>query len=384
MLKLLFELVRKDVIIFFSDRRALLISFMVPVFIASFLAMLTSNASTMKPTEKIPVLVAVEDSADSTKSIMERLKQSTSIIVVETDRSHLEEQVQAGKYCFGVVLPKGFGDAATEAMGSENQGPKLLTYTDPARATESQIARMTVYQSIMGGVVKAKYGSLADPGKMPFQEEKGAVAKVKSSDESYNGISHAFAGMGMQGLLFWAIESAMVILRERKLGIWRRLRASPVSPAMLLCAKLLSGAIRALAVLVVVFLAGALIFHLTINGSILGFALIAILSSVMASSFGLFVAALGKTEQQSRGLSILAVLVMMMLGGGWFPIFLMPKWVQNLSMALPVRWSVDGFDSMMWRAEGLERALPSAGALIIFTAIFGLVALRRIRWEYEA
>ncbi len=38
-----------------------------------------------------------------------------------------------------------------------------------------------------------------------------------------------------------------------------------------------------------------------------------------------------------------------MLGGAWFPVFLMPQWVQTVSLAIPARWAVDGFDGMLWR-----------------------------------
>ena len=98
------------------------------------------------------------------------------------------------------------------------------------------------------------------------------------------------------------------------------------------------------------------------------------------SAFGLLVASLGRTEEQSRGLSVLAV-----LGdghrwaGAWFPTFLMPAWVQKLSLVVPVRWALDGFDAMLWRGRGLTTALTSVAGLLAFTLVFGLVAAFRFR-----
>ncbi len=111
----------------------------------------------------------------------------------------------------------------------------------------------------------------------------------------------------------------------------------------------------------------------------LALGLIVVASALMVSAFGLLVASLGRTEEQSRGLSILAVLAMVMLGGAWFPSFLMPAWVQKISFVVPVRWALDGFDAMLWRGQGLGAALTPAAGLLFFALVFGLVAAFRFR-----
>jgi ABC-2 type transport system permease protein len=388
MLFLLAELIRKDVKMFFADRRALIISFTVPVFIASFMAVLFGNMGSAvgggNSSSKVFIAVSAPGSGPVTQDIQNRLQKSERLNVKFADEAAVRRLVKDGKASYGLILPSGFGEEAADAMGTTQSPPALTSISDPAHQIEGQVARGVATQAIMGAIVNAKYGAFGVSGQMPFQEKEEAQKAAPSDADNYNGVAHAFSGMAMQGLLFWAIESAMVIMRERKQGIWRRLRAAPVSPAILLLGKLLSGAIRAAMVLTVVFGAGALIFHMRIDGSWLGFALISASAALMASAFGLFVAALGRTEQQSRGLSILAVLTMMMLGGAWFPSFLMPQWIQNVALAVPVRWAVDGFDGMTWRAQGALSALPYAGVLLGFTLVFALVAVKRIRWEYEA
>jgi len=145
--------------------------------------------------------------------------------------------------------------------------------------------------------------------------------------------------------------------------------------------------IRAFVILCVVFGMGFLVFHFQIMptvGNYVGFGLIALSASLMAATFGLFVAALGRTEEQSRGLSILAVLGMCMLGGAWFPLSFLPQFMQTLSKAVPISWAVDGFDGMIWRNGGFGDALTACAVLVGFSLLFGLVALKRIRWEPEA
>jgi ABC-2 type transport system permease protein len=216
--------------------------------------------------------------------------------------------------------------------------------------------------------------------RQPFTLKSVAQTAAEGRDAAKtSGLAHAFAGMAVQGVLFFGIESAMLLLRDRRLGIWRRLRASPVGQGELLVGKALSSALIGGFVLCAVLGFGMLVFGIRVAGSWIGLGATVVATSLMVASFGLLVAALGRTEQQSRGLSVMAVLLMVMLGGAWFPSSLMPEWVQKLSLIMPVRWSLDGFDAMMWRGGGLSEALAPIAGLLFFTAVFSAVAAFRFR-----
>jgi len=101
----------------------------------------------------------------------------------------------------------------------------------------------------------------------------------------------------------------------------------------------------------------------------------------MACTFGLLIAALGKTPGSTRGLASLAVLMMVMLGGAWVPSFIFPRWLQQLTVVVPARWAVDGLDAMTWRGLGLEAAVLPTIMLLGFAALFGALAVARFRWD---
>jgi ABC-2 type transport system permease protein len=66
-----------------------------------------------------------------------------------------------------------------------------------------------------------------------------------------------------------------------------------------------------------------------------------------------------------------AVLIMVMLGGAWMPSFMFPEWMQQLTLAVPTRWAVDGFDAVTWRGlDALEVRRPM-GVQLGFAAVFG-------------
>ncbi len=386
MLNILWELVRKDLRIYIADRRSVMISFVTPVILACFIGYLFQNTGKSAQASKVDLLVVDQDHTDLSTDLIARLKKSSAFNLKEADEATAQQKVSKGDVALAVVVPKGFSDKAVQAMTEHTTPPDFRLLEDPSRSIEVGMAKGSLIRLTMQSVTKQVFGSSArvEDSQLPFNLKDETQAADHKGDSSP--AAHAFAGMAMQGLLFWAIESAMTLLRERRMGIWRRLRSSPVSPFMFLLAKGMSAAIRAMAILCVVFGVGMAVFKFHIEptaGNYVGFFLVAIAASLMSATFGLFVAALGKNEQQSRGLSILAVLGMCMLGGAWFPISLMPTAFQMVSKLIPIAWAVDGFDGMIWRGLPLQDALVSTVVLIGFSAAFGTIAYKRIQWDPE-
>ena len=386
MMKLLFELVRKDLRIFVADRKSVIISFVTPVVLACFVGYLTSSGSSGEP-RKVSILVVDQDHSDFSKALLEKLKKSDSVSINEVTEDQAVSKVKQGDSSLAVVIPPHFGEQAASALTSHKDQPSYRFLADPTHAIQVGMAQGAIMRSTMQVLPRIVFGAMAPGGDddMPFKIKAEYQTSDKNPAASMS--AHAFAGMGIQGLLFWAIESAMTIMRERRQGIWRRLRASPVSPGMFILGKAISASIRAMAILTVVFGVGMLLFHFQIRPELqcyVGFGLIALFASVMTACFGLLVASLGRTEQQSRGLSILAVLGMSMLGGAWFPLDFLPSFMQAVSKAIPIAWAINGFDDMIWRGGGMREVAMSLVVLTAFSVTFATIAWKRIRWEPEA
>jgi len=149
----------------------------------------------------------------------------------------------------------------------------------------------------------------------------------------------------------------------------------------LLLGKAVSGALISLMILLVSFGFAMIVFKVRIHGSVVGFLGISIACAVMASTFGLLVAALGNSPATARGVTTLAVLMMVMLGGAWVPTFIFPAWLQQFTLVVPVRWAVDGLDAMTWRGIGLGGAFVPVAVLLAFAAAFWTIAASRFRWS---
>jgi len=171
------------------------------------------------------------------------------------------------------------------------------------------------------------------------------------------------------------------MLYQRRSGLWKRLRAAPLSRFVLIGSRAASSAIIAMTIMFVVFGFARAVFGVKIEGSFAGFIGVCAAFALMTAAFGLLVSVAGKTPEATRGISILVTLILVMLGGSWVPTFIFPQWLQNITFAVPTRWAVDGLDGMIWRGLSFNAALAPIGAMLGFAVLFGSIAIWRFRWE---
>ena len=375
-----FALVRKDLILYFSNKRSLVMSIAAPIVIAAFFGSIFGSGMD-KPT-KIPIAFADRDASTLSKAIAVSIKADPAFEVKEVDETAAIELAHAGKVRAAIVLPTGFGEQAPRALMAGGAKPVVAVHYDPSQATAMPLVRGLLSQHVMKAIGEAMGGGAAAAGPsfaLPFTTQ--AIESTASKDAPYNGYAHSFAGMGVQFILFMGIEVGVGVLLARRMGLWKRLRAAPLSRSLLLGSHIASGAITALVLLAIIYAAAIGIFHVRIDGSVAGFVGIAIAFAILTSSFGLLIAAIGKTPEATRGLAIFATLVMVMLGGAWVPSFVFPPWLQTASLVVPTRWAVDGLDAMTWRGLGFDAAIAPIAVLLGFSALFAAIAIWRFDWE---
>jgi ABC-2 type transport system permease protein len=397
-------LVRKDLVLYFSNRRALVMSILAPIVIAAFFGAIFGSGMD-KPT-RIPIAFADRDASALSRAVAAAVKADAAFEVKEGDEAAVVALAREGKVRAAVVLPAGFGEQARHALLGGDK-PVVAVHYDPSQATAMTLVRGLLSQHVMkalgdspggggsggvgerggvdggGGVDASGRGgggaARASAFSLPFTTQ--AVESTARTDRPYNGYAHSFAGMGVQFILFMGIEVGVGVLLARRLGLWKRLRAAPLSRSLLLGSHIASGAITALVLLAIIYAAAIGIFHVRIDGSVAGFVGIAIAFALLTSSFGLLIAAIGKTPEATRGLAIFATLVMVMLGGAWVPSFVFPPWLQTASLIVPTRWAVDGLDAMTWRGLGFDAAIAPIAVLFAFSVLFAAIAIWRFDWK---
>jgi ABC-2 type transport system permease protein len=431
-------LVRKDLKLFFNDRKAVIVGLLVPIVLASFFGYMFGGQSGKAETSKVPVLVIDQDGSDISRGLIGQLASDKNLDVKPSTLDAASEAVRKGKATVAIVIPKDFGkDAGHALFTSANTGarkPELGVLYDPSHNVELGMVKGILSGAVMQTVSKEMFtgragremvneslaqvesnpripaeerkalrdllggvnelnlqrdredasgrGELSGGGlTMPYETREQAI--TSGQDVEYNGYAHAFSGMGVQFILFMGLDVGIALLMLRQSGLWQRLRAAPLSRTMLLGSRTVSASLIAGFILLVLFGFARVVFGVHIRGSLAGFVGVCAAFSLMTAAFGLMIAALGETVEATRGYSIMATLIMVMLGGAWVPTFVFPAWLRKLTVVVPTRWAMDGLDGMTWRGLGFSSALAPIGVLLLFTLLFGVVAVMRFRWRTE-
>jgi len=368
-------LIRKDLRIFFQDRRAVIMAFVAPIMIGSFFGYVFGGQSRSGEQGKTMVLVVDQEKDAVSAQIIEALRGEAMLQIRETGLDEAQDMVRKGKASVAILIPPGFGPQAELALLRRGERPALTFFEDPSRAMESKMTQGMLAGQVMRVLGKNTFGGMSAPF---TAEEKPLTAK---QDVVYNPYAHSFGGMAIQFILFLGIDVGIGMLLDRQRGLWKRFASSPLSKWTLLGSRVASATVIVMLILTVVFTFARVTFGVKMQGSLIGFAAVCMAFGLMTSTYGLLIASIGKTPQGARGLSILATLVMLMLSGAWIPSFLFPKWLQDATKLVPARWAMDGLDAMSWRGLGWHEAVMPVLVLVAFAGVFGMIATVRFRWE---
>jgi ABC-2 type transport system permease protein len=397
-------LVRKDLALFLRDRRAVMVSVITPICIAGFFGYLFGGNGDSAPVTRLPVAVVDLDGSALSKAIVADLGDDRSLAVQGMSAPAARGQVASGKLRAAIILPVGFADGARQVLGGGAAGGGAAGGGAAGDAVSGAAEGGAAAGAVAGGAAKPSIELLYDPSQplvrpiveglltqhvmrqvtrnappVPFTLKNVAV----SSGPHYNSYAHSFAGMSVQFILFMSIDAGVNLLLMRQQGMWRRLRAAPLSRAVLLGSRVVGTTVIALMIFTAVYIAAMLIFGVRVAGSVGGFAAVAVAFAILAATTGLMIAGLGRSVGATRGLSILAALLLVMLGGAWVPAFVFPEWLQNVSEFVPTRWAVDGLDDMTWRGLPFQAALLPVAVMLGWSLLFALIAVWRFDWEGE-
>jgi ABC-2 type transport system permease protein len=422
-------LVRKDLRLFFQDRRAVIVGLVVPIVCGSFFGYIFGGQRGKSEPSKTAVLFVDEDQSAISRGVSAKLGENKNLDVKPAALDEARTKVRKGKATAAVLIPKNFGTEAGNAFFGGQKKPEIGLLYDPSHAMElgmisgilngnvmqvvskemftgesgrqtvkQQLARIDGNKNIPPDTRKTLRGLLANVDKlnaqqasdqnsgeptrglsMPYQTREEAI--TAGTGIEYNGYAHSFGGMGIQFILFMGLDVGIRLLLLRQSGLWQRLRAAPLSKTMLLSSRATSAAIIAGFILLVLFAFARVVFGVHIQGSFLGFVGVCVAFSLMTAAFGLMVAALGKTIEATRGYAVMGTLLMVMLGGAWVPTFIFPQWLQKFTVVVPTRWAMDGIDAMTWRGLGVSAALAPIAVMLLFTLVFGVVAVGRFSWQ---
>ncbi|MBX2826260.1 MAG: ABC transporter permease [Gammaproteobacteria bacterium] len=187
--------------------------------------------------------------------------------------------------------------------------------------------------------------------------------------------------LGMNMMFSCLFGVGYVIVRYRKSGVLKRLKATPLRPVEFLAAQVVSRLWLVLAITVVVFGGSHLFLKFTMNGSYFSLLLVMTLGAVCLISLGLLLSVRTRSEELAGGLLNVATWPMMILSGVWFSMEGAHPWLKLLSSALPLTHIIDSARSIMIDGATLLDISGSLAFLTLATVLFLALGAWLFRWE---
>jgi linearmycin/streptolysin S transport system permease protein len=392
-------IMRKELVRMVRDRRALALSLFIPFFLMLLIGAIFTTASNGSGNTTVDVPVYAEDQGPVGQQILAAMQQAPTLKVeMKTSAADARNPVENGDRSAAVIIPAGVSDAVAQGKQAD-----ITVLTTPSNSDYRALA----VRGIMGDIVQnfatgqiagqvavdavKNSGATADPAAVARQASQQASqlsqkpplnlqTQVAKQSQSNNNYDQVVPGYALMFALFAVGAGAGTILDEKEAGTWKRLLVAPVSRWALLSGKLGAQFVRAFAQIALLFIVSKLFFHIDI-GSLPAMILLIVVTAFATTALGMLLVSVVKTRDQLQPITTLTVLTFSALGGSWFPLFLMPSWVQRVSRVTLTSWAMTGFNNLMIFGKGFTSALPSILALVIYGAVCFLLAIRFFRFQ---
>src|SRR5262249_12715257 len=108
-------MVKKDLQLFFADRRAVIMAFAMPIAIASFFGFILRGDSEGDRRSRLEMLIVDQDSSPISKGIVSSVTADQNLAATVVDADTARNRVLRGASPVAVIIPHGFGDSAKRA-----------------------------------------------------------------------------------------------------------------------------------------------------------------------------------------------------------------------------------------------------------------------------
>lgn len=217
-------------------------------------------------------------------------------------------------------------------------------------------------------------------GKVDEERRVGEVALQQRAWFNQNLVSRLFFVPGVIAMILMLVITmltAMAIVREKEIGTLEQLMVSPIRPRELILGKSIPFILVGYADMILITVVAIYWFHIPIRGSIPLLFLSTSVYLMSALGFGLFLSTISQTQQQAMMTSFFFFLPMVLLSGFVFPIANMPKPVQLITYANPMRYFLVIIRGIFLKGIGPDILWHQLVALaIIGTTLLTLNSLR--------
>ncbi|HZL64407.1 MAG TPA: ABC transporter permease [Thermoleophilia bacterium] len=395
----IFTLARKDLLETRRDRLALIFTVVMPVAFTAFFGLLFGGGS-----DRLPLAVWSGDAGPVATQLIAQLQKSEVVVARRVTQSAAEQNVADNKVAAALEIPAGF--SAAVAAGK----PATLTVVGVSGSSGAQTAS-TEISALAGQAVAAEQAARAAVATVVAVErplaassvpsmEAAALAKVRpvtaqalahpaatikvveagaAAGQVPSGFVLSSPGMLINFILFSLTTAGVALIVERKNFTLMRLMTTRVRRSELIAGKILGMFALTFVQQIILIGIGQFLFGVDYLRDPAALLLMMIALSAVASTLGLMLASLLKTQQAMIAATVLTSMSVAALSGAWFPLEITGPAFQFVGHLLPTSWILDGFRGIVLRGFGVPDVMPAFGFALAWALGLFAIAVWRFR-----
>jgi ABC-2 type transport system permease protein len=392
MTKILYIL-KKEFLVMGRDIHSLAVLFIMPVAFILIMSLAMRDLFETHGVNQIKILVVNQDKSDPSRAFIKTLDNLRTFsfhhMADGTAIDFIRHKMFQEDYKFALVIEKGFSLAA-DRNASNPAGRQMLllvkpsvnrqTYTILKNTFEASLAKARIANLIKGQEEMLEYAGIdIDKVMQPTDDliETRYVSKSKLKFKVPTSVQQSVPAWLVFSMFFVVIPISNTFIAERNYGTLMRLQSMNISTGLLLAGKLLPFFIVNLIQVVLMILVGVYVVPLlggdalTMGDSYGGLLLITAAVSFCSISFALLVASVAKTTEHATTIGGVCNIILGALGGIMIPKFVMPDFMQTLSVLSPMSWGLDGFLDIFLRNGNILDVMKES----LLLSLIGLVML---------
>jgi ABC-2 type transport system permease protein len=336
------------------DRRTLAMLFLLP-----FLFLVVFGYAASFDIQDVPTVVV----GSGAQTIAGALPATFDVVATDDgeDRAAAQDRLRRGEAVVAVVTPAAGNGAATVLI----DGTELFA----AQAALRSLAELKA--SAASGVAPGGLSALG-----------GASSPSVRVSVLYNPELRTAVIMipGLCGIILvfvGTVATALGVVRERQSGTMEQLAVMPFRPRDVFLGKIAPYLLIAALDMVIVVVAGMLLFDVPFRGSVATFALGALLFLFVTLGTGVLISSVSQTQGQALQLAVFTMVPQFLLSGLFFPLYSMPWGVRWIGYALPLTWFIKVARGVMVRGTPIDALwLPLVILAVMAVAVFTASTLR--------
>jgi ABC-2 type transport system permease protein len=337
------------------DRRTVAMLFLLP-----FLFLIVFGYAASFDVKTVPTVVV----GPLATTVAARLPGQFDVVGVHPAEGYAEafNGLRDGKAIIAIVTPQSVGGPGAQIL---IDGTELL-------AARTAITGFSQMKALSTGVPTIDQG----PGQT-YYVLKLPTLKVLFNPELRTSVIMIPGLCGIILVFVGTVATALGVVRERQAGTLEQLAVMPFRAWQVFVGKIAPYLLIAVIDMVLIVGAGMLVFNVPFRGSVLTFALGALLFLFVTLGVGVLISTVSQTQGQAIQLSIMTLLPQILLSGLFFPLYSMAAGVRWIAYVLPLTYFVKVARGVMVRGTPfVELWFPLLMLAVLGAVVFTLSVLR--------